>query len=422
MNNIQIKATESGFTIHTNADLAYGEQMTVTYDVLFEDESLSGKSVHNVAVAKGDETPDGEEPKDDNTVTVGKAGLSISKTSDKKEYKVGETAHYTLEVRTTADDFTAENVIIKDVMKQKGANLIAGTVKVYLDEKLLDKTEVQELDNGFIAITHTNLSGVQVMKVTYDVTMEKASLAGRDIQNTASADADNTRPAETTYSVKVPEGKNPENPSPTVTPAAPTETPSEKGEPVLTITKKTDQTEAKPGSTVTYTVEVKNTGNETAKEVVIIDNLKNNKAILQKDTIKTYLQGKSFTPKKISAVSSGFRIETGKDLEKGQAVQVVYQVKLDATIKSSEVRNVASASAQNAERAETEQTLRIPSNSSENPQNPGNSDSTLKDTSASLKGNVQTGDRSPVKLIVIIGVLGIAGLIAYFSGKGRKRR
>ena len=60
-------------------------------------------------------------------------------------------------------------------MKQKGANLIAGTVKVYLDEKLLDKTEVQELDNGFIAITHTNLSGVQVMKVTYDVTMEKSS-------------------------------------------------------------------------------------------------------------------------------------------------------------------------------------------------------------------------------------------------------
>mgnify|MGYP000429440127 CR=1 FL=1 len=66
MSNIQIKATESGFTIHTHADLAYGEQMTVTYDVLFEDESLSGKSVHNVAVAKGDETPDGEEPKDDN--------------------------------------------------------------------------------------------------------------------------------------------------------------------------------------------------------------------------------------------------------------------------------------------------------------------------------------------------------------------
>ena len=93
-------------------------------------------------------------------------------------------------------------------MKQKGANLIAGTVKVYLDEKLLNKTEVQELDNGFIAITHTNLSGVQVMKVTYDVTMEKASLAGRDIQNTAAADADNTKPAETTHTVKVPEGKN----------------------------------------------------------------------------------------------------------------------------------------------------------------------------------------------------------------------
>lgn len=123
---------------------------------------------------------------------------------------MGETARYTLEVRTTADDFTAENVIIKDVMKQQGANLIAGTVKVYLDEKRIEKAEVQEIDNGFIVSTHTDLSGSQVMKVTYEVTMEKASLAGRKIQNTAAADADNTSPAETTHTVTVPGAEKPE--------------------------------------------------------------------------------------------------------------------------------------------------------------------------------------------------------------------
>lgn len=172
----EISGDVNGFTIHTHADLAYGEQMTVTYDVLFRDASLSGKSVHNIALTKGDETPEGEEPRDDNTVTVGKAGLDIRKSSDKEEYQVGETARYTLEVRTTADDFTAENVIIKDVMKQQGANLIAGTVKVYLDEKRIEKAEVQEIDNGFIVSTHTDLSGSQVMKVTYEVPWKRLPL------------------------------------------------------------------------------------------------------------------------------------------------------------------------------------------------------------------------------------------------------
>ena len=80
-----------------------------------------------------------------------------------------------------------------------------------------------------------------------------------------------------------------------------------------------------------YTLEVKNTGNTTARDVVVIDNLKNNKAILQKDTIRAYLQDKGFTPKKLSAVSSGFRMETGQDLKKGQSLTVTYQVKLDST-------------------------------------------------------------------------------------------
>ena len=325
-------------------------------------------------------------------------------------------------------------MIIKDVMKQQGANLIAGTVKVYLDEKRIEKAEVQEIDNGFIVSTHTDLSGSQVMKVTYEVTMEKASLAGRKIQNTAAADADNTSPAETTHTVTVPGAEKPEEPEKPEDPADPQTTPTpspvpskpaEKEEPVLTITKKADRSEAEPGSTVAYTLEVKNTGNTTARDVVVIDNLKNNKAILQKDTIRAYLQDKGFTPKKLSAVSSGFRMETGQDLKKGQSLTVTYQVKLDSTIRSSEIRNVASASADNADRTETEYTLYIPSNGS-GTSDPGSTGSTgttgLKDTSSSLKGNVQTGDRSPVKLIVIMGILGAAGLLAYFRGRRKGRR
>lgn len=243
-----------------------------------------------------------------------------------------------MEVRTAADEFTAENVVIRDVMKQQGANVVSGTVKVYLDEKRLDTVDVEEIDNGFVIATHTDLSGVQVMRVTYDVTMEKESLAGRDIQNAATADADNTDPVDTVHSVKVPGKEKPDKPTetpvPTETPK-PTETPDPTATPVPIETPK--PTEA-PSSTVTPAPKPTSTPVPTA------------------------------TPSGSKPGNTG----TGSG---------------PGSLNSSS----------------------------------GNSGS-LKDTSSSLKGNVQTGDTSPIFLIMMVGILGICGLTVYVirRKKGKK--
>lgn len=418
LKDAKVEHNDTEILVHTNTDLSHGQKIQVTYKVSFKKPSLAGTSVKNVASAKGDETPEGKEPKDENTVHVEKAGLVIIKASDKPVYRVGETAHYSLEVRNTSDT-TAKNVVIKDVMKQQGAHVIAGTVKVMLDEKQIKKAEVKEIDNGFQILTHTDLSGGQMMKVTYDVTMEKASLSGRDIENVAVASSDNTESAEDTHHVTVngpkPTGK-PEKPEPTGKPEKPEEgTPTpqpSKGEPKLEVTKSVQPTQAKPGDTLQYTLNVRNVGTADAKQVVIQDSLNNNKAILQKDSIQASLEGRALKPKNLTAVSSGFKMETGQDLKKGQSIRVTYRVQLDPTIKSSSIRNVAAATSENGGRDETEVTVPIPNNGGGTTE-PGNPVTNGKDPNGSLKGNVQTGDATPMLLIGMVGAAGVLGLLIF---------
>lgn len=426
LKDAEVESNDTEIIVHTKTDLSYGQIIQVVYEVSFKEASLAGSSVKNVATAKGDETPEGEEPKDENTVSVEKAGLVIEKSSDKKIYHVGETAHYTLEIRNTSDT-TAENIEIKDVMKQKGANVLAGTVKVFIDEKLIQDAEVREMDNGFVIKTNEDLSGGQKMKVIYDVTMEEESLSGRKIENTAIADADNTDQAEDTHNVTVDQPEPTKIPEPTKTPEPtttprPTEKPDQTlgaGKPELRISKTAQPAYANPGSTVQYTIIVQNTGNGTAENVVVTDALNNNKAVLQKNTIKAYLDNQQFVPGNLTAVSSGFKMETGKNLERGQSIRVTYSVQLDATIKSSSVRNVAIAGADNTDEEETEYTISIPDNGGSTVTS-GSANG--KDSNSSLKGNVQTGDSAPIWLALTIGALGTLGLVLYCFKRRIKRK
>lgn len=94
------------------------------YDVLFKDAELEGQQIKNVALTKDDSTVPGDESTDTNRVTVGDAGLIIAKSSDKTKYKVGDVGKYTLKVTAADQSRTIKNVVVKDVMKQKGAHLV----------------------------------------------------------------------------------------------------------------------------------------------------------------------------------------------------------------------------------------------------------------------------------------------------------
>src|SRR5699024_10900607 len=105
----------NGFTITTGKDLARGQTMKVTSDVVFQSESLAGQSVKNTAVVSSDNmdpNSDNENVpvKEEDPVT---SGLGLVKTVDHSLVNVGDTVKYTLTARTTSST-TAENVVITD--------------------------------------------------------------------------------------------------------------------------------------------------------------------------------------------------------------------------------------------------------------------------------------------------------------------
>ena len=81
--DVQLVAKDFEYTLYTNTNLKYGEEILVKYDVLFKDAELEGQQIKNVALTKDDSTVPGDEPTDTNRVTVGDAGLIIAKSSDK---------------------------------------------------------------------------------------------------------------------------------------------------------------------------------------------------------------------------------------------------------------------------------------------------------------------------------------------------
>jgi fimbrial isopeptide formation D2 family protein/uncharacterized repeat protein (TIGR01451 family) len=124
-----IKEGEDGrkFDISTGKDLGDKDQILVEYKVLF-DQMISGEIV-NTAIADADDA----DPSDtQNQVTMKEIlpALSISKTSDKTTYEVGDTGIYQLKVTETVQGAVAENVVITDEIKEKGVKLLKDSLKV----------------------------------------------------------------------------------------------------------------------------------------------------------------------------------------------------------------------------------------------------------------------------------------------------
>lgn len=417
---VDITAKDQSLVIETHQNLEYGQKILVTYDVFFQEESLENTSVKNVATAKDDSTEEGEEPKDENTVTVGDSGLLIEKTSDQSTYQVGEIAHYTLTVRAAADDFVAKNVTVHDVMKQKGANLIAGTVKAYLDGVRLDEVTITELTNSFDLETGIDLSGSHILTVTYDVTMEEEALAGRQIVNTATADADNTDAVDTDHHVTVDGSGGTPTPDPE-DPKDPSETPEPEQEGKLVISKTSDRSSYTVGSSGMYTLQVKTSGEEAAKNVVVTDTIETSGVQIKEDSITVSINNQTLSDVSIQAEDNGFTIETHTDLEADDLMMITYEVTFkDNSLKGKTVKNIAIASSDNLGDATTDHSISIPTQSSGGTTTSGSSNTGASGTT--FTSGVKTGDYSPVKLLVILGGIGVVGILVYFLGKKKGRR
>lgn len=357
--DVQLVAKDQEYVLYTNTNLKYGEVITVTYDVLFKDAELEGQQIKNIASVKDDATKPGDEPTDDNRVTVGNAGLLIQKTSDKTKYQVGDVGKYVLKVTAADQSRTIKNVVVKDVMKQKGAHLVTGTVRTYYDNEEL-KVNVQEKDNGFVVETNHELSGTHAIYVKYDVVFEEASLNGKDVTNIATAWGDNTNPSDDENTVHVGEG---ETPTPSPDPDKP-DNPDKPGVGGMTITKTANKNEVSVGDTVSYTLTATvNSGKETAKNVVITDTLDADlfeHLEIVKDSLRSYLDDSEFHGADLSISSTGFTLKSGKDMKPGQVMKVTYDVKVkDDSLKGKTFKNIATVASDNMDTAKDKESVKV---------------------------------------------------------------
>ncbi|MFQ9749897.1 MAG: hypothetical protein ACLRYY_14170 [Anaerobutyricum soehngenii] len=181
---ITLNAAKDGFTIETGKDLTEADTIKVTYHAIPQASSV-GKETTNSVLIWGSNAP---EVLATHRVTTDPITpeLSITKKSDKSVYSIGETGHYTVVVRQTKKNATAENVVIADAMQVAGTKI--SNVKIMKGEKdITEKAEISVKDGSYSINTNENLAKDETFTITYDALFESDSLDGKKVKNIAEA-------------------------------------------------------------------------------------------------------------------------------------------------------------------------------------------------------------------------------------------
>lgn len=250
---VSIAGTPSGYKIETGKNLAQNEFFTVTYDVLFTDQTLGGEEVTNVAKTHADNVP---EKTTTVTVKIEKPELEVTKTSDKKVYSFEDTAHYTVKTEEVKENATAYNVVIDDQLQVSGAKVLAETIKISdKDGKdFTDKCEIECKGTGYTIKTKRDLAKGETFTVNYDVVFEDRSLIDNYVPNVVKVTADNasaqTENEVTPKTVKTEDGAEYQ---------------------ILKSCQPASGSVVNVGDEIDYTITVSNTGKKDLKDVKIKD-------------------------------------------------------------------------------------------------------------------------------------------------------
>lgn len=250
---VTIEGTPSGYKIETGKNLAQNEFFTVTYDVLFTDQTLGGEEVTNVAKTHADNVP---EKTTTVTVRIEKPELEVTKTSDKKVYSYEDTAHYTVKTEEVKENATAYNVVIDDQLQVSGAKVLAETIKISdKDGKdFTDKCEIECKGTGYTIKTKRDLTKGETFTVNYDVVFEDRSLIDNYVPNVVKVTADNasaqTENEVTPKTVKTEDGAEYQ---------------------ILKSCQPASGSVVNVGDEIEYTITVNNTGKKDLKDVKIKD-------------------------------------------------------------------------------------------------------------------------------------------------------
>ena len=355
----------------------------MVYDVIY-DSSETENNVKTISKVRGLNT---EEKQIEDTTnvngTIKDTSLEISKKSDKKEVKAGDINTYTVTVKNTGS-YDARDTVVEDVL-YGDAKYIKDTIKVIdKDNNIIDKSKYSikwidkktEKDENRFKIKFPIIEKGKDIIVTYNV--QYADLEEtQEIKNIIRAKGTNTNLAEPKEKdgVKV----------------------ISKGvikETTLDIIKEVEKKTGKDGDINTYTTSITNTGDYTARNVHIEENIEGNANIVKTSVKVLNSKGEDITKtlkKEDLIVKDNNIILNIPNISSKEKYKIIYDVKYDKSEKDNIVKTITKVKGSNTKEEEKISNYNVKG--------------TVKETNIEVKKTVdkniiEAGDKNKYKITV----------------------
>lgn len=357
-------ATKNNIIQITVPFLGSGEDVTVVYKARANDDSAGKRPVNTATVAFANPHPDSaiDYPKralDD--VWINDARMKVTKCADKYEYRIGETAHFTIGLHNavSAQGTIAKNVVLTDTQLPDDFKIDMDSIKVSgipspihhpidgsgipQDETRDNKWELvpNEGGNGF-TLTIPYFPDNATATITYDAVAVK-EINGLDGLNSASVEDDNPND-----------------------PGDETKTHIWVNDAMLKLVKSTDEFEHKVGDTVEYHLSLSNAAAGTIAKNVIIEDIslpagarliensvkvsgvpeKVDYKVAANENATEHTTEVRDNPVNVAYKGNGFTVSFPY-LPSGDAVSISYQAVMEEAVNGTVVKNTATATCDN---------------------------------------------------------------------------
>ena len=346
-----------------------GKDIIVTYNVQYADLEET-QEIKNIIRAKGTNTNLAEPKEKDGVKVISKGviketNVDITKKAEKQEMPAGKKNKYTITIRNTGD-YSARNVHIEDI--------VSGNAKYLKDTISYDKNYnlKVEWDGKSPKVIIPVLKSKEEYMLTYYMEYIDSE-QDYDVTNTVKIKGDNIKEKEAKEKVLV------------------------KGvikETTLDIIKEVEKKTVKDGDINTYTTSITNTGDYTARNVHIEENIEGNANIVKTSIKVLNSKGEDITKtlkKEDLIVKDNNIIVNIPNISSKEKYKIIYDVKYDKSEKDNIVKTITKVKGSNTKEEEKISNYNVKG--------------TVKETNIEVKKTVdkniiEAGDKNKYKITV----------------------
>lgn len=172
-----------GFEFASDADLAYGETITLTYKAIME---KPGATVANTATTWSDNAGEAEAENEVEIAAIPAKPenpiVAFEKSADKDRARIGDKVAYL--IRASVEDADIANVVISDDSLPEGMPIDRESIAARVNGRIVADLEPVLEGNGF-SVRFETLHAGDVVEIAYIAQAEDESIAGTSVTNTA---------------------------------------------------------------------------------------------------------------------------------------------------------------------------------------------------------------------------------------------